>query len=361
MKILIAHPGASFSTHDVFEGLVSALKAEGHDLVHYRLDHRIGLAGGWLKKMLKKSGYKPTSADILYQACHGILERALRHEADLVLVVSGMYFHPDFFVLLRRAGLKIGVLFTESPYDDERQERILPWVDIAWTNERTSVGPFRKINPNTYYLPHAYNKEKHFPHAMGNKDKFIKEHDVVFVGTGFKERADLLRAVNWDGIDFGLYGHWSILGPRNRLRKYLQSEEIDNEVPSALYRKAKIGINMHRTSKGFGREAPQIGHAESLNPRAYELAACGCFYISDDRAEVAEIFNGNVPVFDGAEELEAVIRYWLQRDEERKKVAARLPAVVQEHSWANRAEQMMEDISRLGAGKEVQIGSLRGF
>jgi hypothetical protein len=294
LKLLIAHPGSSFSTHDVFDGLLSALEKQGHDLIHYRLDHRIGIAGAWLNKLLKKRKQaKPTSADILYLACQGILERALRHEVDMVLVVSGMYFHPDFFILMKRAGLRVGVLLTESPYDDERQERILPWVDIAWTNERTSVEPFRKINPNTYYLPHAYNQDKHFPQAKDEKDKLIKEHDVVFVGTGFRERADLLAAVNWEGIDFGLYGHWSILGPRNRLRKYIQSEEIENEVTSALYRKAKIGINLHRTSRGFGRDAPQIGYAESLNPRAYELAACGCFYISDDRAEVTEIFNGS--------------------------------------------------------------------
>jgi spore maturation protein CgeB len=264
----------------------------------------------------------------------------------MVLVVSGMYFHPDFFILMKRAGLRVGVLLTESPYDDERQERILPWVDIAWTNERTSVEPFRKINPNTYYLPHAYNQDKHFPQAKDEKDKLIKEHDVVFVGTGFRERADLLAAVNWEGIDFGLYGHWSILGPRNRLRKYIQSEEIENEVTSALYRKAKIGINLHRTSRGFGRDAPQIGYAESLNPRAYELAACGCFYISDDRAEVTEIFNGSVPTFKDAAEMESSIRYWLEHEEERKKVAARLPSVVQAHNWRTRAEQMMKDLER---------------
>jgi spore maturation protein CgeB len=354
MKYLIAHPGASWSTQDVYDGLVAALKAQGHDLIHYRLDHRIGIAGSWLKKMLKKSSHKsPTSADILYQACQGILEKALRHETDMVLVISGMYFHPDFFVLLKRASLRVGVLFTESPYDDERQERILPHVDIAWTNERTSVDLFRKINPNTYYLPHAYNDEKHRPDD--NDGPEVPSHDVVFVGTGFKERVELLRAVNWDGIDFGLYGHWSILGPRNKLRKHLKSAEIDNEITSALYHKAKIGINLHRTSKGFGRDAPQIDRAESLNPRAYELAACGCFYISDDRAEVYEIFNGSVPVFKSADELGFIIRHYLEHEEERKKAAARLPSVVRGHSWRDRAEQMMRDLAGTPAKYTTEV------
>jgi hypothetical protein len=83
MKILIAHPGSSFSTHDVFDGLLSALEKQGHDLIHYRLDYRIGIAGAWLNKLLKKRKQaKPTSADILYLACQGILERALRHEVE---------------------------------------------------------------------------------------------------------------------------------------------------------------------------------------------------------------------------------------------------------------------------------------
>ena len=77
---------------------------------------------------------------------------------------------------------------------------------------------------------------------------------------------------------------------------------------AALYRAAKIGLNLHRSSATYGRNMPRILHAESMNPRAYELAATQSFQISDWRPEVQETFVGAVPTFQSAAELERLIR-----------------------------------------------------
>ena len=63
-----------------------------------------------------------------------------------------MFLHPDIIVLLKRAGQKVGIILTESPYDDMKQVRVLPYADIAWTNERSSVEFLRQTNPNVYLL-----------------------------------------------------------------------------------------------------------------------------------------------------------------------------------------------------------------
>ena len=131
MKILAVHPGASYSTHDVYVGMIGGLAEQGHEITHYRLDGRIAGAGSWLSHQVrraKRMGHPITysSADVVYQASVGCIERALRLQPDWVLVVSGMYFHPDAFIMLRRAGLRVAVLLTESPYDEEKEAKILP-------------------------------------------------------------------------------------------------------------------------------------------------------------------------------------------------------------------------------------------
>lgn len=361
MKILAIQPGASYSTHDVYTGIVDALGGLGHEVYPYRLDGRIAMAGAYLRYVtnrVKRRGGAAvyTSADVVYKASADAVERALRLQPDWVLVVSGMYFHPDVFILLRRAGLRVAVLLTESPYDTEKELRILPYVECAWTNERTCVPRMRQVNPNVFYLPHAYDPAKHYP-GERPEDATLPAHDVVFVGTYFQERIELLSAVDWTGIDLGLYGDHTQLGSRSKLRRYVAGGITDNATTAGLYRRAKIGLNLHRTSIGFGRTAPRIAHAESLNPRAYELAASGCFQVSDYREEVEELFwqdtIATVPTFRDAEVLEALIRQYLADPPERAWLAEEARAAVQGHTFAARARQLVADLERVSRPAEA--------
>jgi len=354
MKILTVHPGASWSTADVYAGLTYGLRAQGVEVIEYALDGRIAASKGWLFKqwrIAKKrnpSMVQPTDADVFYHAGIGALERALRHKVDAVLVVSGMYLHPDVIVLMRQAGLLVTVLCTESPYDIERELKFASMCHAVWTNERTSVEHFRSVCPNVAYLPHAWHPERHRP-GLQSDDGEVPAHDVVFVGSAFRERVDFLNAIDWTGIDFALYGNWDGLGSRNRLRQFVRAYETDNRTVAAIYRRAKIVLNLYRTSKGWGRYAPQLpsGMAESLSPRAYELAACGVFHLSEPRAEVREVFGDLVPTFTSPVEAAALIRLWLADDQGRARVAASLPAVVAESSWVHRAGQVKTDLASL--------------
>jgi spore maturation protein CgeB len=350
MKIVLAHPGASWSTADVYDGLLYGLRENGANVVPYRLDTRIEAshkALHWLWRTKKKDQpdlAKPNTVDTIYHAGIGVLEMALRHQASVVVVVSAMLLHPDVVIMMRRAGLKIVVLFTESPYDEEKEMAIAGMVDGCWTNERSCVPKFRTVNPRTGYLPHAWHPLKHFPAAPVPD---IPTHDVVFVGTGFTERVEWFNAIDWTGIDLGLYGTWKSVGLKRQVRACIKDSVVTNEMAAALYRQAKVGLNLYRSSRGWGRGAPRITYAESLSPRAYELAACGAFYLSDYRVEVREVFGDLVPTFTTPTEAAALIRLWLNQPEERARVAASLPACVAESSWVERAKTVLGDLSRL--------------
>ena len=351
-RILLIQPGASNSTADVYTGLIGGLKELGHEIICYQLDTRIARAGAWLNFCWEEAKKKnpdhaePATTDILFQACGMSIPIALLKKPDWVIVVSSMYYPKLFLKMLKACGMRLALLLTESPYDDEEQYGLAAVADVVWCNERTSLKNMRLANPNSHYLPHAYNPARHCPVNGDGPD--VPAHDVVFVGTGFAERCELLEAINWDGIDFGLYGTWELLSHDSKVKKYQRDEEISNERAAALYRNAKIGLNLHRTSKGFGSRGPKITKAESLNPRAYELAACGCFHISDNRAVVGELFGEHVPTFDTPAQLERQIRFWLKKDEERRMIAEQLPAMVAGHTWLDRARQVVDDLKEGG-------------
>ena len=369
MRVLLVHPGASWSTADVYDGLLLGLRHHGANVIPYRLDTRIeashkALHALWrMKKKADPELVKPTQNDTIYHAGVGALEMALRHQADVVLVVSAMLLHPDIIVMMKRAGLLVTVLFTESPYDFEEELRIAKMVDGCWLNERAAVPAFKTVNPRTGYLPHAWHPDKHFMSPTSTSD--FPAHDVVFVGSGFPERVAWFNAIDWTGIDLGLYGTWKGLGLKKQVMKSVRAEQIANDSAAEIYRKAKIGLNMYRT-RGMKRQPPPVV-GESLSPRAYELAACGVFSLSEYRKEVPEVFGDLVPTFRTPTEAAALIRLWLADSEGRKRVAAQLPACVAESSWTERAKTVLGDLQGLigheaavDAAGSVEHGSLCG-
>lgn len=333
MRILAINPGASYSTADVHNGYVNAWKAQGHTVVGYALDRRLSAAAKWLKYQAKQAGpeaKRPTHNDVSYLASFEAFIKALAHDVDWVVVTACLQFHPGVFHAMRKSGLRCAVILTESPYQDADQIYWASLANVAFTNERTSVETLGQYCPSTHYLPHGFDPARHYP---GAGEANVPAHDVVFVGTDWPERVELLGAVDWSDIDFGLYGFWRTLGSRHGLRRYLHGGVVDNAVTAALYRQAAIGLNPYRQSVRLEKGSPRITTAESINPRAVELAACGCFSISDARPEAQEVFGDLVPTYTTAAEMEDVVRYYLARPEERARIAAQLPATVHDRTF----------------------------
>jgi len=334
MKILALNPGSSWSTIDLYTGYTAAWREQGHEVTEYLLDRRIVAANLWLNYQWRRTGkqcIRPTSNDVCYLASFESVIQALAHDVDWVVNFSCLQFHPGVFHAIRKAGVKCAALLTESPYQDAEQVYWAAMANVAFTNERTSVDVFRPHNEHVHYLPHAYDPAKHHPGVEGPE---AAAHDVVFVGTDWPERVALLSAVNWEGIDLGLYGLWKALGSRHRLRRYVRHGMVDNAMAAALYRRAAIGLNPYRQSVSLKHDRGLVTTAESINPRAVELAACGCFSLSDNRAEGREVFGPLVPTYETPAELEELIRYYLAHPQERADMAAALPATVQDRTFA---------------------------
>jgi hypothetical protein len=362
-RLLVVHPGASWSTHDVFMGLTAGLRALGHTVYVYGLDGRIERAVSWLRhcydqeRMAGREVVEPNSGDYLMHAAGSIFERAAIYRAHAILFISGMYIPTPILAGLQHFNIPTGLILTESPYDDEHELRWASFAHMVWTNERTSVAGLRRINPHAHYLPAAYDPFRHQPDPQ-LEDENYPAHDVIFVGTGFPERIDLLSAVDWTGIDLGLYGNWDAVieaGASHPLYAHVKAGVVENYQAAALYRRAKIGLNLYRTSKGFNAAAGHIAHAESLNPRAYELAAVGCFQIATWRDEAADVFTlrpphqpmrvlGSIypaqPDYDPAEHLSDQIRGHLESGM-RREYARAATELIRPHTFEARAWRLM--------------------
>jgi spore maturation protein CgeB len=348
VKILIIDGSADTSSRDTFDGYYAALKRAGHETYVYAASRRIAPAGNWLDyswrqaKRINPDAPRPNTADVMYMSSVWSVEMALRIMPDWILVLSGMFFPMQAMALLRKASwphCKMGLLICDSPFDDNQIVNCLGLYDAVFTNERASVPLYRQYNPASFYLPACYDSYRHRPDLPVPAE--APRHDVVFVGTAFTDRVATLSAVDWTGIDFGLYGNWEQLGSRSKLRRHLRGGPVPNDYAAALYRNAKIGLNLHRTRLSSPNVPLPPGMAQSLNPRAYELAACGVFQVSNERAEAYDVFGDSFPTFINAAELEAHIRYGLRHPEECARLSDLQCASAQGHTYDARAATLL--------------------
>ena len=342
MKLLVVHPGASWATHDVHVGVVEGLRANGVPVSEFRLDTRINRTHDFLHYLWRrarrtapeKAWPKPSPMDVLFQASTGLVERALEKGCTDVLVISAMFVMPDRLELARRAGLRVWLLCTETPYAMAEELRLAGLVDGVWTHERAALEAFRGVNARVGYLPHAWRDGVH--NAPGDASDG-PSCDVLFCGSLFPERIQWLEAVDWSGIDLAIYGTPEMLPARSPLRAFVRGGLTPNAELVRLARGAKVALNFFR--------APENGHpAESINPRLYEMAAAGVCSVSDPRAEVAEKFGGSVQTFRSPAEAGALIRALLAAPELRASCAAHAAAAVADDSWTARARQMVSDL-----------------
>lgn len=335
MRVYVIHPGASFSTADVFDGLVAGLRANGVDVYEGRLDSILSwydtlVSVGAARGVLQTTALDPDHLNRHALASAHITRHILQTEPDLVIAVSAHNYNIGDAKIIRRY-FRTAMIGTEAPYLTTLEVQLAACYDAVFTNERASVPTYALHCPRAYYLPHAYNPDVHRP------DGAAIASDVVFVGSLFDERRALFDGVDWTGIDFRCRGY-------DLARDVQTADIVPNADTAALYRGAKIALNHHRTTTSHASgQHIRPEEAESLGPRAYEIAACGAFQLMDDsRAEAREVFGDSLVTYRAgdSDDLARQVRHWLSRD--RADVAAAQRAAILPHSWTNRARQLLE-------------------
>lgn len=354
-RILLIHPGHSFSTSDVYDGLAWGLRWAGAEVLEYRWDeHLEGLRK--LTAAVAASGViaEDKGEDLLtfaaYLASADSFEAAYAGQVDAVLVVNGLLFPAVRAAALRRLGIPVACYGTEAPYMEGAERGLAPAYSHWFTQERKSVQRYQDLAPTTY-LPLAYHPERH---CLGPVDP-ERAVDAVFVGGGYPERKRLLDGVNWSGLRHARVGTlWSIdlaaeaaKSARPGRQANYSEGNVPNEVTTAWHRSAKIALNIHRRMT-YIETLGQIeaDEAESCNPRVYEVPAVGGFLLSDDsRPEQRELFP-EIPTYrygDSAD-LERQVRYWLANDHRRESQALAQHEAVAEHHYGQRARTVLETL-----------------
>lgn len=203
---------------------------------------------------------------------------------------------------------------------------------------------------NTLYLPLAAQPDLHKPLELSAAQRRTFGSDVSFMGAGYPNRRlafrELLR------FDFKLWGtDWdgdTVLAPYMQMK----GERVSSEDCVRIFNATKVNINLHSSIQA--RELVTGG--DFVNPRTFEIAACGAFQLVDRRSLLDELFatgadDAELAVFERLEDLAPLIQHFLAHPEEREAVARRgRERVLREHTYAARMKTLLDFVAERRPG-----------
>jgi spore maturation protein CgeB len=337
MRILTVEPGPAFSVADVHSGWLKAFQALGTEVRNFNLSDRLSFVEASLRDKVPEEERGRIAARMVAEQLRAA---CFDFWPDLVVITSAFFIPPETYDTIRNRGIRIAVLLTESPYEDPFQLGIAARADMAILNDPINLDTYRAVQPNTWYIPHAYDPEKH----RRRPPVADLVSDFAWVGTAYPSRVQWFEDINLDGLEVVLGGNWQQLPATSPLHRHLLHDSancLDNQETVDVYSSTRASVNLYRTESETGF---QQGWA--MGPREIELAATETFFLRDPRPESDDILRA-LPSFTSPGDFSEKLRWWLAHDEQRLDAIRAAKAAISGRTFLNNAKSLLGRVETL--------------
>ncbi len=276
-----------------------------------------------------------------------VIARCAEFKPDLVLALAQAPLTEGSLQKLKENRIPTAMWFVEDFRFMNYWERIAPLYDFFFTIQRNQF--FDKLAAlgvgNFSYLPLAASPDIHRRLDVSKEETDAYGSDISFVGAGYHNRKFFFTGL----LDFDLKiwgSEWSVGLP---LLGHIQrgGEWIDTEESVKIFNASGININLHSSTYHEGVNP----NGDFVNPRTFEIAACGSFQLVDYRSEMSELFTigKEIICFKDLNDAREKIRYYLNNPDLRKEISALgKERVLREHTYEHRMEKMLEFLFERG-------------
>ena len=273
-----------------------------------------------------------------------ILAKVETFEPDLVLAMAQAPLNHQALKRLRRDGVTTAMWFVEDHRLFTYWKSFAPFYDIfAVIQKEPFLSDLKAIGqPNGLYLPLAALPGFHHPMELTPMERRKFGSDISFMGAGYPNRRVAFRELV--SRDFKLWGtDWDgdhVLEPLVQM----QGARVSPEECVKIFNATRINLNLHSSIQA--EELVTLG--DFVNPRTFELAACGAFQLVDQRTLLEEAFaDDELATFTSMAELLEKIDYYLERPEECQAIAGRARArALKDHTYHARLETLLDFTAR---------------
>ncbi len=327
-------------SHPIALAAAAALQELGHrvdllDLACFQEARRsLGL---FANKAAGRSGLEAGLTELLGQ---GILAHVRERRPDVLLALAQAPLDAGTLAEIGKEGVLRAMWFVEDHRLMNYWQTVAPHYDAFFSIEgQTAVHALSGYCGGTVrHLPCAAAPDIHRPLDLSAGEQRLFGSAVSFMGAGYRNRREALR--RFLDLDLRIWGSdWQSAGP---LAACLQrgGRRISSEETVRIFNATKVNLNLHSSAWCDGVD-PQ---GDFVNPRTFEIAACGGFQVVDRRALLPEVFENEreIVVADSIEEMRALTLHYLDRPEERREIAAAARRrVLAEHTYLHRMADLV--------------------
>lgn len=223
-------------------------------------------------------------------------------------------------------------LYPDATANLGREFPLVADYDAWFFKDPFSVDLFRsRLGINVHYLPEACNPVWHRPVDVTSEDKELYACDLTTAGNMYYYRARILESLM--AYDMKIWGSSFPAWLESPLRANYPGKYVACLEKAKAFRAAKIVVNT-------------LSHKEvgGVNARTFETAGSGAFQIADWRPATEILFKADeeIVVFRSLDELKEKVDYYLQRPDERRRIAeAGCRRAHAEHTYRHRLEQAL--------------------
>ncbi|MFH1428959.1 MAG: glycosyltransferase [Candidatus Margulisiibacteriota bacterium] len=295
-------------------------------------------------------------------ASRGILQEALLFDPDMIFHIVGRISNHVLYAL-KKLEIPTAIWFLDDPQELKVTTVVGKRYGHVFTVESMAPEMYNKAGSSAHFLPLGCVPAIH--RQIDDLDEKYKS-DICFIGVPFPARvklfdeiADVIKNYNvkiiggGKNIGGGAADPWLWKRKLSRLDvlgKFIEDIVVTPEEAAKYYNGAKINLNIHRAAEDERfRAGSNLGVIPTgVNGRTFEIAGCCGFQLIDDaRPDVGTHFEigEEIVTFHDAKDLAKKIKYYLDKPEERKKIARRAQQKAYEcHTYKHRMEVVLQKV-----------------
>ena len=231
------------------------------------------------------------------------------------------YIDYSLLKLIKEKNIRATAIYRDSIRRFREDKQNVEMFDRVFSMEPSDILYMKSKNiKNVYYMPVGA------ADSIYCSSKYIKdkEYDICFVGGYDEYRISICEkiaryCVN-NGIKFIVYGYywknkrheWNFVKQYPNLHKCIINQILSGKEVADLYKHSKICLNIH------------VPIHLGLNARVFEISGSPNFQLCDEREDFAKLgFSDgeNIAVYKNADDCIEKIKYYLNQDRAREKIA----------------------------------------
>jgi len=269
-----------------------------------------------------------------------VLAKVETFEPDMVLSMAQAPLSHQALKRLRKDNVTTAMWFVEDYRLFTYWKSFAPLYDIfAVIQKEPFLDELKSLGvKNCLYLPLAAHPSFHKPLNLSSVERRKFGSDISFMGAGYANRRVAFRKLV--GHNFKIWGtEWDgdhVLEPLVQM----QGKRVSSEECVKIFNATTVNLNLHSSI----HSDKLVTGGDFINPRTFELCACGAFQLVDKRTLMDEAFaDGELATFASMDELMAMIDDYLANPKQREQIAQRgQQRVLREHTYAVRMQTLID-------------------